>query len=85
MQACEYAVALDPDEVGNLDSRGVARALAGNRNGAIKDFQEFIDKWDGDGSPEGVLIKEQRRGWIKALNDGKNPFTSDVLMELRKQ
>ena len=63
----------------------VARAVAGDTNGAIKDFQEFIDKWPGDSSPEGARIKEQRRGWIKALNDGKNPFTSDVLMELRKQ
>ena len=84
MKACEYAVALDPEELGNVDTRGVA-GRRGNRNGAIKDFQEFIDKWDGDGSPEGARIKEQRRGWIKALNEGKNPFTSDVLMELRKQ
>jgi tetratricopeptide (TPR) repeat protein len=85
MKACEYAVALDPEQLGNVDTRGVARALAGNRKGAIADFQEFIDKWDGDGSPEGARIKEQRRGWIKALNKDENPFTRDVLMELRKQ
>ena len=85
MKACEYAVALDPEELGNVDTRGVARAVAGNTKGAITDFQQFIDKWDGDRSPEGAHIKEQRRGWIKALNEGKNSFTSDVLMELRKQ
>jgi tetratricopeptide (TPR) repeat protein len=85
MKACEYAVALDPEQLGNVDTRGVARALAGNRKGAIADFQEFIDKWDGDGSPEGARIKEQRRGWIKALNKDENPFTRDVLMDLRKQ
>ena len=85
MKACEYAVELDPEELGNVDTRGVARAVAGDHKGAIEDFQKFIDKWDGDGSPEGARIKEQRRGWIKALNEGKNPFTSDVLLELRKQ
>jgi hypothetical protein len=85
MQACEYAVALDPEQVGNVDTRGVARAVAGDFSGAKKDFQEFIDKWDGDRSPEGAHIKDQRREWIKALNRGENPFTRDVLMELRKQ
>ena len=84
MKACEYAVALDPEELGNVDTRGVARAVAGIPMEPSRIFRNLLIN-GGDGSPEGARIKEQRRGWIKALNDGKNPFTSDVLMELRKQ
>ena len=43
MAACEQAVALEPDNGDKLDSRGLARALAGDYPGAIQDFQGFVE------------------------------------------
>jgi hypothetical protein len=42
MPACEQAVALAPDNSHFRHDRGVARALTGNIDGAIADFQAFI-------------------------------------------
>ena len=78
MFACEEAVKLAPDNVYIRDSRGIARALTGDKNGAIEDFQAFVN------SP--TIAKEyktKRQGWINALKAGKNPFTDEVLQELR--
>jgi len=43
MYACEQAVKLDPENGAIRDSRGLARALTGNTDGAVEDFQAFID------------------------------------------
>lgn len=87
MKACEFAVALDPSEIGNIDTRGVARAVAGDFKGAIQDFQRFLAEWKGDSIHSQIAerMREQRREWITVLRAGKDPFTTDVLMELRKQ
>ncbi len=39
LAACDKAVTLEPGYVG---SRGIAKAIAGDREGAITDFQAFI-------------------------------------------
>ena len=77
MQACEKAVALAPKNGEFRDSRGIARALTGDKPGAIEDFQAFIkstnwDKW-----------KKQRQRWIDALKAGKNPFTPEEIEKLK--
>ncbi len=54
--ACEKAVELATDEATYLDSRGLARALTGDSQGAIEDFQAYVD------SPE-----PDEQGQIKAL------------------
>jgi tetratricopeptide (TPR) repeat protein len=79
MFACEKAVNLVPDNVYIRDSRGIAKALTGNKAGAIEDFQAFVN------SP-GISKEytEKRRGWIKELNAGKNPFSDEVLQKLQK-
>ncbi|NEO72228.1 tetratricopeptide repeat protein [Moorena sp. SIO3H5] len=77
MFACEKAIELAPDDGGIIDSRGLARALTGNRKGAIEDFEQFI-KWTDDEED-----KAQRQGWVDALNNGENPFTTEVLESLR--
>ncbi|NET59714.1 MAG: hypothetical protein F6K47_27260 [Symploca sp. SIO2E6] len=77
MFACEKAVELEPDNGNVRDSRGLARALTGNREGAIEDFQAFID-WSDSSKEE----KSQRQDWIDNLRAGKNPFTPEVLEEL---
>ena len=78
MFACKKAVALAPKNGGNIDSRGVARALIGDYKGAIEDFEVFI-KWTNNPKE-----KSQRQIWIKDLQNGKNPFTPEVLEKLRK-
>ena len=77
MFACEKAVALAPKHGGIRDSRGVARALTGDTKGAIEDFEAFVQWIDND------EYKSKRQGWIKDLRAGKNPFTPEVLRELR--
>ncbi|NEP13117.1 MAG: hypothetical protein F6K14_23510 [Symploca sp. SIO2C1] len=77
MFACEEAVALQPLHGRVRDSRGLARALTGDREGAIEDFQAFID-WHGSSDKD----KSQRQGWIDSLRTGKNPITPEVIEEL---
>ena len=81
LDACEKAVAkASADDKENFqDSRGMARALTGNIKGAIEDFQAFISWTDDDEQ------KAQRQGWIESLRAGKNPFTPEVLEELKTQ
>ena len=73
MDACEQAVALDPENWLVLDSRGIARALTGNIDGAIEDFQAFIS------GTENKEERDQRQRWIKALQAGENPFTDEEI------
>ena len=76
ISACDTAVALAPGNVNVRDSRGVTRALTGDRAGAIADFQAFIEGTDW---AEG---KKQRQGWIDALKKGDNPFTQKEIDKL---
>ncbi|MGD1705210.1 hypothetical protein ACP6PM_36320, partial [Dapis sp. BLCC M229] len=77
MFACEKAVALSPKDALIIDSRGLARALTGDIERAIADFQVYVE-WTSN-----EKNKAQRQEWIKALQAGKNPFTDEVLKELR--
>jgi WD40 repeat protein len=80
--ACEKAVALDPENPGIHDSRGLARALTGNVKGAIDDFRFFILQTNYP------TLKAQRQGWVDALGSGKKPlevFTPDVIKQLLRQ
>lgn len=79
--ACELAVEMEPENVSYLDSRGLARALAGDFAGAIEDFQFVLA-----GAADGGFSKEmiaQREAWLAAMEAGNNPFTEAVLEELR--
>ncbi|MGI2904775.1 tetratricopeptide repeat protein [Tolypothrix sp. VBCCA 56010] len=78
--ACDKAVIFAPGNPQYLDSRGLARALTGDTQGAIEDFQAFVD--GNNGSPKEKL---QRQAWIDALRAGKNPFTPEELESLRNQ
>ena len=80
MRACDLAVerAGDDDRIHEFrDSRGLARALTGNTQGAIEDFEFFIEHTDN------AEQKSQRQAWVGALKAGKNPFTPEVLKSLR--
>ena len=79
MFACQQAVGLAPDQGGIIDSRGLARALTGDTQGAIADFQAFVE-WTSSEEQ-----KAQRQGWIEALERGENPFTPEVLEALQNE
>ncbi len=79
--ACEQAVQLASDEasqVSYLDSRGLARALTGNTQGAIKDFQAYVNS-----RKFGEEDKNQVKQWLELLKKGENPFTDEALEDLK--
>jgi regulator of sirC expression with transglutaminase-like and TPR domain len=75
MFACEKAVKLKPNDGIIRGTRGLARALTGNYQGAIEDFQVLVE------SIEDEENKARVEGWIETLKKGENPFTSEVLKE----
>jgi len=87
--ACEQAVQLAPNSLKDQykDSRGLARALTGDRNGAIEDFQATVDWIRGQpklgGYSEDFL--RRRESLIAALRDGRNPFDKQLLDAMRAE
>jgi len=77
VDACDKAVALDPADPESRDGRGVVRALMGNLDGAVEDFEFFLHRTTNPNRAQ------QRRGWIEELKAGRNPFTPEVLEEWR--
>jgi hypothetical protein len=65
------------------DSRGLVRALIGDTAAAIQDFAQYVEVY-GEIDRNNPLVAK-RQAWIKSLEAGKNPFSSDVLMELRDE
>jgi WD40 repeat protein len=80
LDACDKAVASDPNYAEIRDSRGLARALTGDFDGAIEDFQVFVDWWATNEEE-----KAQRQRWIEALRAGEIPFTPEVLEALQNK
>jgi acetyl esterase/lipase len=79
MEACEEAVALAPDLMRTRLSRGLARALTGDAEGAILDLEAWV-AWTQTES-----ARSETQDWIDALHAGRNPFTPEVLEELRNR
>ncbi len=73
MFACEKAVELSYDNGGILGIRGLAKALTGDYQGAIEDFQVLVD------SIKDEEEKARVKSWIETLKKGENLFTSEVL------
>jgi hypothetical protein len=80
LAAGDRAVLLEPDRPEFHDSRGLARALTGDPDGAIQDFTFYLDHYHGQDS-----LREQRKKWIEDLQAGRNPFTKETLAALRKE
>ena len=53
------------------DSRGLARALTGNVQGAIEDFEFALERTKAESLSEEFIAS--RTAWVKALRDGKGP------------
>jgi WD40 repeat protein len=77
LPVCDTAVKLAPEDGGIRESRALARALTGNFNGAVEDFQKYVE-WSND---EEAIAK--RKDWIKSLKVGKNPLTPAELKRLQ--
>jgi hypothetical protein len=84
LDACEQAVTFAPDYGNYRDSRGLARALTENFTSAIEDFQVFVE-WINVKWAIGEKAKAQRQQWITVLQKGENPFTPEVLEQLRQE
>ena len=76
--AGEKAVELESDNGNYRDTRGLARALTGNLEGAIEDFQVALES-----EVPNDEEKQQRQGWLEVLRRGENPITEEVLASLR--
>lgn len=96
LDACEQAVNVaksETDKAISHDSRGLARALTGNFAGAIEDFQVYVDKLtrrvqeshDSKDIETWETKKVQRQQWIEVLQKEENPFTPEVVEQLREQ
>jgi hypothetical protein len=95
MPACERSVSLakDVDRAFYRDSRGVARALAGDAAGAIDDFASFpafLAQYEKHQRESGFVVEQRwyeqrdsRSAWIDALKAGKNPFDAKTIRALR--
>lgn len=93
MSACDKAVALAAPEFkpNYQDSRGLARALAGNIQDAIADFQVFVE-WRPSKRATAVVQgssfsekQAKRQTWILELQQGRNPFTLELKQALLKE
>ena len=90
--ASEKATQSNADFLISRDTRGLVRALTGDLQGAIEDFESVLEKI-GDSTmhtcPYRSLGLEddarERREWLNALRLGQNPFTPKVLEALREQ
>ncbi len=82
---CQQAVAAADPQPTFLDSRGLAYALLGDYPAAIADFQAYVawlEQQPGDDWQEALA---RRRAWIDMLTAGQNPFTPQLLAELRHE
>lgn len=81
LSACEQGVNIEPNSPHVRDSRGLARALTGDYEGAILDFQFFVDQARMDASIAPAEARERIR-WISALKKGVDPFNAAELQKL---
>jgi len=77
IEYCEKAVEFASEDWGIRDSRALARAITGNTQGAIEDFKFVIE------NSTNKEYVEQTQGWLDSLQKGENPFTEEVLKEMR--
>jgi hypothetical protein len=83
LSACERAVQLESDNGTCHDSRGIARAMLGNRRGAIEDFKFFIEWYNQHHLDSSKNYVAKRSDWIQKLENGQNPFDAKTLKEIR--
>lgn len=95
LDSCKLAVELtaegkplaDPAiHAATRDTYGIALALTGKPAEAIGEFQAYVEWINADARRQEALYKRygvKREAWITALQKGENPFTPEVLEQLR--
>jgi tetratricopeptide (TPR) repeat protein len=84
LEYCERAVELRAEPYIH-DSRGLVYALLGDYGNAIIDFTIFVNFYEKSYPNQSFPAVEQRKGWIKTMQAGDNPFTQEVLDTLRTE
>lgn len=96
LDACDRAVELSPDSGPFHSARGIARAMTGDRTGAVEDLQAFVGWASSSGlflpdrvySDAGALDVDaviRRREWITELAGGRDPFTPRVMSAIWRE
>ncbi|HLO89006.1 MAG TPA: CHAT domain-containing protein [Nostocaceae cyanobacterium] len=87
IETCEKAVSLEPNNPKVVEDRGVAKALTGNINGAIQDFQSVIAMIDKIDKPNENARRAKLRlqNWISLLKLDKNPVKTMILIDQGKR
>lgn len=83
LPACERALEIMPGATYIADSRGLARALTGDTEGAVADFQTYLDWTRVYGYYD--LLGAKREAWIASLQAGENPFDEATLQALLEE
>ncbi len=88
--ASEKATHLEPNNPVFRDTRGLVKALTGDTQGAIEDFETVVEKI-GNNAVIGCAYRFMsfgdvylRRNWLETLRLGQNPFTPKTFEKLRK-
>ncbi len=81
MHACENAIDAAPFDAQIADSRGLAKALTGDYRTAIEDFTQYL-QWC-KSNIQYQTDCDRRETWITSLEAGQNPFSQEVLDDLR--
>ncbi|MCT7992672.1 pentapeptide repeat-containing protein [Laspinema olomoucense] len=90
LDAGEKAVSLEPDNIDYQESRGLAKALSGDIDGALTDFQAVLESSSLPSYSSRfnhlylAIRKPQWHRWVEALKTDENPFTPEELEALRK-
>jgi WD40 repeat protein len=93
--ACDNAIKLEPDSNYHLQRRAIAKAIAGQNDEAIGDFESYLKLiynrklksllFVTEGSAELSFGDKEVQGWLEELKAGKNPITEEKLEEWRQQ
>jgi len=96
MDVCNRAVMTEPDHPDLRRRRALAQALTGNIEAAVADLDAYLTwlseepplatweaSFDGLAARSVETLRTQVTGWRDTLQAGRNPFTSEVLRELR--
>jgi len=85
MDSCDRAAALAPETRGeSMGWRAVARALTGDRAGAIADLEEALRRLDARGMANRPYAT-RRRQWLEQLRVGEDPFDEATLQAERER
>ncbi|OQW86731.1 MAG: hypothetical protein BWK78_09760 [Thiotrichaceae bacterium IS1] len=92
MKACENTLIVSNNDELFRGARGVARAMTGDKAGALEDFEAFIrlanqQLKDSPTEKDQLLLETvilQWQHWIEQLRNGENPFTRSNLAMLRE-